>query len=96
MNTTFIQRVTLPIVGFGCLGSGALIVERALLHVPGVIYAYVNAATEMAYVEYDAQRCTVATLREAVAHAGFQAGREVASQQRWDGNDVAGSGHTTR
>lgn len=72
------HRVTLPIIGFGCLGSGALIVERALLHAPGVIHVYVNAATEMAYVEYDAERCTVARLREAVAQAGFHAGDEVA------------------
>ncbi len=71
------HRVTLPIIGFGCLGSGALIVERALLHVPGVIRAYVNAATEMAYVEFDAQRCTVPALQEAVACAGFHAGDEI-------------------
>lgn len=71
------QHITMSIEGFGCLGSGALIVERALLHVPGVIRAYVNAATEMAYVEFDAQRCTVPALQEAVACAGFHAGDEI-------------------
>lgn len=76
MRTPSIQRATLPITGLGCLGSGALIIERALLHTPGVIHAYVNAATEMAYVEYDTERCTVARLREAVDRAGFHTGDE--------------------
>jgi len=72
------QSITMPIEGFGCLGSGALIVERALLHVPGVIRAYVNAATEMAYVEYDADRCNIDTLKGAITQAGFQASESVA------------------
>lgn len=71
------QTITLPIEDFGCAGSGALIVERALAKVPGVVRAYVNAATEMAYVQYDAGRCTEAALLEAVAHAGFHAGAPI-------------------
>ncbi len=70
--------VTLPIEGFGCLGGGALLVERALTHVPGVLRVYVNPATEMAYVHYDEERCTLAALREAIAHAGFHAGAQFA------------------
>jgi len=71
------QRITLSIDDFGCLGSGALVVERALAKTPGVLRVYVNAATEMAYVQYDADRCTVAALREAIASAGFHAGGQV-------------------
>jgi copper chaperone CopZ len=68
------QKVTLPIEDFGCAGSGAIVVERALTHVSGVIRVYVNAATEMAYVQYDAERCSVSALRDAVARAGFHVG----------------------
>ncbi len=73
------QHVIIPISGFGCLGSGALIIERALAQEPGVIHAYVNPATEMAYVQYDADRCTPSVLRAVIAHAGFHAGEPVAS-----------------
>lgn len=79
MTASSARRVMLPVTGFGCLGSGALIVERALLHVPGVIRAYVNAATEMAYVQFDTDRCTVTDLQEAVARAGFHAGAAITS-----------------
>lgn len=72
------RNITLSIDDFGCLGSGALIVERALAKTPGVLRVYVNAATEMAYVQYDADRCTIAALREAVARAGFHAGAQAA------------------
>ena len=70
------QHVTLPIEDLRC--GGALIVERALARTPGVLRVYVNAATEMAYIQYDADRCTINALREAVARAGFQAGVPVA------------------
>jgi copper chaperone CopZ len=68
------QHVTLPIEDFGCSGSGAIIVERALANVPGVLRVYVNAATEMAYIEYDAACCDAEALRAAIARAGFHAG----------------------
>lgn len=72
------QKITLPIEDFGCAGSGAIIVERALAKVPGVLRVYVNAATEMAYVEYDARRCDLSTLLAAIARAGFHAGAPIA------------------
>jgi copper chaperone CopZ len=71
MNPT---RIMLPIQGFGCLGGGALLVERALAHVPGVLRVYVNPATEMAYVQYDADRCAAEELRAAISRAGFDTG----------------------
>jgi hypothetical protein len=71
------QRITLPIEDFGCAGSGAIVVERALANVPSVLCVYVNAATEMAYIQYDADRCDVPTLRAVIARAGFHAGAPV-------------------
>lgn len=67
-------RVTMPIYGLACGGGGALTVERALAKLPGVLRAYVNPATEMAYVEYDPDVCTTADIAAAVGRAGFRAG----------------------
>jgi len=61
------QTVTLPFEDLGCTGSNASIVETALSKLPGVLRVYVNTATEMAYVQYDAERCSVAILRKAIA-----------------------------
>jgi hypothetical protein len=72
------QTIVLPIEDFGCAGSGAIIVERALATVPAVLRVYVNAATEMAYVEYDADRCDPEALRVAIARVGFHAGAPIA------------------
>ena len=65
------QRVTLAVIGLGCGGGGALTVERALARLPGVRLAYVNAATEMAYVEYDLDRTDPWQLGAAVRRVGF-------------------------
>jgi copper chaperone CopZ len=66
------QRMTLPIddLSYG----GALIVERALTRIDGVIYVYVNPATEMAYIEYDPARTNTDHLVAAVQHVGFRSG----------------------
>ncbi len=71
MLTISTQRVTLPITDLGCAGSGAIIVERALLHIPGVSRAYVNPATEMAYVEFDPARTEVGHLIAGIERSGF-------------------------
>jgi Cu+-exporting ATPase len=68
------QRVTLPIHGLGCGGGGALTIERALTRTRGVVRAYVNPATEMAYVEYDPEVCTVDELAAVVRSRGFGTG----------------------
>lgn len=70
-------RVTLEIFGFGYGGGGALSVERELTRVTGVVRAYVNPATETAYVEYDTAQVEPERLADAVKHAGFVAGRPV-------------------
>ena len=68
------QRLTLPINDLSCGGGGSLIVERALARTAGVVYVYVNPATEMAYVEYDPAQIDPDRLANVVEHAGFRAG----------------------
>ncbi len=68
------QRITLPIDDLSCGGGGALIVELALAQTPGVMYVYINPATEMAYIEYDPALSDPNRLVKVVEHAGFRAG----------------------
>lgn len=68
------RRLTLSIHGLARGGGGALTVERALEKVYGVAQAYVNPATEMAYIEYDADRTAPDLLIAAVERMGFGAG----------------------
>jgi copper chaperone CopZ len=68
------QRITLPIDDLSCGGGGALVVERALARTPGVVYVYVNPATEMAYIVYDPALSDPDRLVKVVEHAGFRAG----------------------
>ncbi len=68
------QRITVPVYDLSCGGGRMLIIERALARTPGVVYVYVNPATEMAYVEYDPALVDPDRLATAVEHAGFRAG----------------------
>ena len=56
-----------------CGAGSAHTVEKALRDVPGVLRAYVNPATEVAYVEYDADRCAEDDLAKAVESTGVHA-----------------------
>jgi len=69
-------RVTLPLANLMRGGGDAITVERALGEVPGVVHAYVNPSTEMAYIEYDPERTGVDSLKRAVQSADRTPGRE--------------------
>lgn len=69
-----IEHVVLPIDGLACGGGGALTVEREIERLEGVRRVYVNAATEMAYVEFDTTRIDRSALVEAIENAGFGVG----------------------
>lgn len=67
-------RVTVPVFGLGCGGGGALALERALGNIRGVVYVYVNPATEMVYAEYDPSLTGPQQIVEAINRAGLKAG----------------------
>lgn len=78
-QTTYItafrkQRITLPIYDLSCGGGGALMVERAIIKIPGVVHVYVNPCTEMAYVEFNPTVCCPNQIVAAIKRAGFEAG----------------------
>ena len=66
-------HTTLPVSNLGCGGGGARTVERELARVPGVVRVYVNPLTEMAYIEYDAARCSLGELSATIRRAGYGA-----------------------
>lgn len=71
--------MAVPIVGLSMGGCGAEQVERALRSAPGVLEAYVNRATETAYVQYDAERVGLVALRRRIeALALYGATQDVA------------------
>ncbi len=65
-------RVTLPIIGLTCGGGGALTLERVLQRMAEVVRAYVNPATEMAYIEYDPARIDLPALKRLIESAGYR------------------------
>jgi len=69
-------RVTLPLADLIRDGGDAVTVERDLGEIPGVVHAYVNPSTEMAYIEYDPERTGVDRLKRAIQSAGPPPGRE--------------------
>lgn len=68
------KRFIVSIYGLGCGGGGVLTIQRALEREVGVLNAYVNPATEMAYVEYNPELTTPQHLVSVVKRVGFQAG----------------------
>lgn len=68
------SRITVAVSGLGCGGGGAEAIERMIRRVPGVVAAYVNPATETAYVDVDARRCNVGDVYRAVEAAGYRVG----------------------
>jgi len=66
-------RLKLAVLDITCGGGGALTVERALSRLADVRRVYVNALTEMAYVDYDPGVVTVEQLLAAVRRCGYRA-----------------------
>lgn len=64
------KTTTLMLDSTGCAGGSAHTVEKVLQEVTGVLRAYVNPATETAYVEYDADQCNETDLARAVESVG--------------------------
>lgn len=71
------RQVQIPVYDLGCGGAGASTIERDLAAADGVLRAYVNPATEIAYVDYDPGETDPWTLARAVEHAGYRPGRPV-------------------
>lgn len=65
-------RVVLPVLDLACAGGDALVVERVIAKMPGVLSAYVNPATENAYVDYDPERVTSAAIEAKVRELGYR------------------------
>jgi copper chaperone CopZ len=74
------KTTTVMLENAACGGGSTHTVERALLRVPGVSRAYVNPATEAAYVEYDADRCDEDALTGAVESVGVRVLRPTAAR----------------
>ena len=72
-GVTTTARVTLALSGLSPDGAGSLALKRALVQQAGVRYAYVCAATDMAYIVYDPTQVRLEQLVTAVEQAGFQA-----------------------
>ena len=61
--------MTLPLDAVQRAATAA--VERALAEIPGVTRVYLSREAEMAYVEYDAERCDAARVADALQRAGL-------------------------
>lgn len=72
-----VRGLRIPIYGLGCGGSGATTIERELASTDGVLHAYVNPATEVAYVDYDPAETDPLSLAQAIEKAGYLAGNPV-------------------
>ena len=71
------HNLQIPVYDLGCGGAGSTTIERELAATDGVLRAYVNPATETAYVDYDPSKVDPSTLARAVERAGYRAGRPV-------------------
>lgn len=63
-------KIAIPIRRLGC-ASSAHVIERSLANARGVLDAYVNPAFEVAYVEYDADRCDPRDLATLLGSMGY-------------------------
>lgn len=66
------SRRTFGVTGLKPGAGDALKAELALEQIPGVVHAYVNPVTEMAYIEYDPEQTSEDLLAAAIESAGFR------------------------
>ena len=71
-GTVVLKRVTLPIIGLGLGGCGALTVERELRQLVGVSEVYVNPATDHAYLHYESERINAGEIAAKIRELGYQ------------------------
>jgi cytochrome c oxidase subunit 2 len=90
-------RLTVAILGLECKPNSADLLTQLLEHVPGVVRAYVNCDTEMAYVEYSPSEVTPSRLVAAVGQSGLAAGevtvRSAAQGEALPLDGIAGTKH---
>lgn len=65
-------KVALPVIGLSLGGCGALTLERAMCALDGVVEAYVNPATETAYVTFDPDRIAEEAIRQTIRAHGYR------------------------
>jgi P-type Cu+ transporter len=73
------RQLRIPVYGLGCGGAGATTIERELVATDGVLHAYVNPATETAYVDYDPAELDPWSLARVIEKAGFRTGHPIES-----------------
>lgn len=71
------RGLRIPVYGLGCGGAGRSTIERELAATDGVLSAYVNPATETAYIDYDPAEIDPWTLARVIESAGYLSGRPV-------------------
>ncbi len=71
------RQIQIPVYDLGCGGAGATTIERELAATDGVLRAYVNPATETAYVDYDPGEVDPGALARAVERAGYRPGHPI-------------------
>ncbi len=70
-----VNKIVIPVRGMTCASCVATI-EKALSHLPGVVSATVNLATEKAAVEYDAGKVKPGDMVKAILDSGYGVGLE--------------------
>ena len=68
------RRLRIPIHDLGCSGTDPGILERVLASTEGVLAAYVNPATETAYVDIDPSELDAWSVSRVIARAGYRPG----------------------
>ena len=66
------ENITLSVGGMTCCGCASTL-KQVLENVAGVAHADVNWAENCAAVSFDTQQTNVATLKQAIENAGFDA-----------------------